>query len=147
MNEMTLILDADTVEAIYEIDPLKGEKIEELNALGIYPAKHFIIGEEKINPALETIKWELEDHLNWLKKEGKILEAERLRMRTNYDMEMLKEMGYCHGIENYSRHLSGRPPGSRPYCLMDYFPKDFIMKGISHARKPWLSLAFGFHPA
>ena len=117
---------ADTVEAIYEIDPLRGEKIEELDALGIYPAKHFIIGEEKINPALETIKWELEDHLNWLKKEGKILEAERLRMRTNYDMEMLKEMGYCHGIENYSRHLSGRPPGSRPYCLIDYFPKDFI---------------------
>ncbi|UCG35803.1 MAG: excinuclease ABC subunit UvrB, partial [Candidatus Omnitrophota bacterium] len=117
---------ADTVEGIYEIDPLKGERIEELNAVGIYPAKHFIIGEEKINPALETIKWELEDRLNYFKKEAKPLEEERLRMRTHYDMEMLKEMGYCHGIENYSRHLSGRPPGSRPYCLLDYFPKDFI---------------------
>jgi len=117
---------ADNIEGIYEIDPLKGERIEELSAVGIYPAKHFIIGEDKIKPAIETIKWELEDRLNVFKKEGKLLEAERLRMRTNYDMEMLKEMGYCHGIENYSRHLSGRPPGSRPYCLLDYFPKDFI---------------------
>lgn len=117
---------SDTIEKIYEIDPLKGEKIAELDRIGIYPAKHFIMGEDKIKPALKSIAWELEDHLNSLKKKGKILEAERLRQRTLYDMEMLKECGYCHGIENYSRHLSGRPPGSRPYCLIDYFPPDFI---------------------
>lgn len=117
---------ADTVEKIYEIDPLTGKKSVELERIGIYPAKHFIIGEDKIKGALKTISWELEDRINYLKKEGKITEAERLQRRTLYDMEMLREMGYCHGIENYSRHLSARPPGSRPYCLLDYFPNDFI---------------------
>jgi excinuclease ABC subunit B len=116
----------DLVEKIYEFDSLTGKKTAELDKVGIYPAKHFIMGENRIKVALETIKCELEDRLNFFKKEGKILEAERLRSRTLYDMEMLKEMGYCHGIENYSRHLSSRPPGSRPYCLLDYFPSDFI---------------------
>jgi excinuclease ABC subunit B len=82
--------------------------------------------EDKIQHALKTIAWELEDRLNYFKKQGKILEAERLRTRTLFDMEMLRECGWCHGIENYSRHFSGRPPGSRPYCLIDYFPKDFL---------------------
>jgi len=116
----------DEVERIYEFDSLTGEKIADLEKVGIYPAKHFIIGKDKIDRALKTIKWELEDRLNLFNKEGKLLEAERLRQRTLYDLEMLRECGYCHGIENYSSHLSGRPPGSRPYCLLDYYPKDFI---------------------
>lgn len=117
---------ADEIEKIYEFDPLTGEKIAELEKVGIYPAKHFIISMDKIERALKTIEWELEDRINYFKKLGKIVEAERLRTRTLYDMEMLRECGYCHGIENYSRHLSGRPPGSRPYCLIDYFPDDFL---------------------
>jgi len=83
--------------------------------------------QDKITNAIETIRWELEDRLNFLQDKGKILEAERLRQRTLYDLEMLGECGFCHGIENYSRHLSGRPPGSRPYCLLDYFASDFII--------------------
>jgi excinuclease ABC subunit B len=130
---------ADTVEKIYEIHPLTGEKTAELQKVGIYPAKHFIIGKDKIKGALKTIDWELEDRLKVLKKSAKVLEAERLRRRTLYDMEMLREMGYCHGIENYSRHLSGRPPGSRPYCLLDYFPEDFIIiLDESHVTVPQL---------
>jgi excinuclease ABC subunit B len=128
---------ADTIEKIQEIDPLTGKKNSELEKVGIYPAKHSIMGEDKIKRALKTIKWELEDRLNYFKKRGKILEAERLRRRTLYDMEMLKECGYCHGIENYSRHLSGRAPGSRPACLIDYFPSDFLtIIDESHASIP-----------
>ncbi len=117
----------DAIDKIFEFDPLTGKKIAELDKVGIYPSKHFIIPQDKIERALKTIQWELEDRLTYFKKIGKILEMERLRTRTLYDMEMLKEMGYCHGIENYSRHLSGRPPGSRPYCLLDYFPQDFLV--------------------
>jgi excinuclease ABC subunit B len=125
-NALRIEFFADTIERIYEIDPLTGKKLNELERIGIYPAKHFIMQEDKIQHALKTIAWELEDRLNYFKKQGKILEAERLRTRTLFDMEMLRECGWCHGIENYSRHFSGRPPGSRPYCLIDYFPKDFL---------------------
>jgi len=114
------------IEGLFEFDPVSGKKSESLDKCGIYPAKHFIMGKEKIEPAFKTIDRELKERLAVLNKEGKFLEAQRLKSRTNYDLEMLKEMGYCHGIENYSRHLSGRPPGSRPYCLIDYFPEDFI---------------------
>jgi len=117
---------ADVIDKIYEFDPVSGEKISSLEKIGIYPAKHFIISMDKIERALKSIEWELEDRLNYFKKLGKIIEAERLRTRTLYDMEMLRECGYCHGIENYSRHLSGREPGSRPWCLLDYFPEDFL---------------------
>ncbi|MBU1121476.1 MAG: excinuclease ABC subunit UvrB [Candidatus Omnitrophota bacterium] len=128
---------ADTIEKIHEINPLTCEKISQLEKLVLYPAKHFIIGKDKIWPALKTIESELRDRLKVLNKGGKILEAERLRRRTLYDMEMLREMGYCHGIENYSRILSGRPSGSRPYCLLDYFPKDFfIIIDESHVTLP-----------
>jgi len=117
---------ADVIDNIYEFDPITMKKITSLEKVGMYPAKHFIIGEDKIESAIKTIQWELEDRLKFFKKKGKIVEAERLRRKTLYDIEMLREMGYCHGIENYSRHLSGRPPGSRPYCLLDYFPADFL---------------------
>ncbi|MCM8756806.1 MAG: UvrB/UvrC motif-containing protein, partial [Candidatus Omnitrophica bacterium] len=117
---------SETIEKIYEFDPISGKKVFDLDKVCIYPAKHFIMQEDKIINALKSIQWELEDRLNYFKRLGKIVEMERLRTRTLYDIEMLREMGYCYGIENYSRHLSGREPGSRPYCLLDYFPNDFL---------------------
>ncbi|MDP2922128.1 MAG: excinuclease ABC subunit UvrB [Candidatus Omnitrophota bacterium] len=126
-NAVRIEFFADTIDKICEFEPLTGKRITDLEKIGIYPAKHFIMAEDKIKAALQTIDWELEDRRKFLHKNGKILEAERLRSRTRYDMEMLREMGYCHGIENYSRHLSARPPHSRPYCLLDYFPSDFII--------------------
>ena len=117
----------DTIEKISEINPISGETIVSVDRIGIYPAKHFIAAPEIIDSAIKDILIELEDQLTALKNKNKLLEAQRLNQRTRYDMEMLKELGYCHGIENYSRHLSGRPAGSRPYCLLDYFPKDFLV--------------------
>ena len=116
----------DRVEKISEINPLSGEILNALERIAIYPAKHFIVSGDKIGAALRAIEWELEDRLKILESENKLLEAQRLKTRTRYDMEMLKEIGYCHGIENYSRHLSARAPGCRPYCLIDYFPQDFL---------------------
>lgn len=116
----------ERIEKISEINPVSGEILASLDKIAVYPAKHFIFSGERLETALKSIEWELEDRLKSLKSKNKLLEAQRLESRTKYDMEMLKEIGYCHGIENYSRHLSGRPPGSRPYCLIDYFPKDFI---------------------
>ncbi|MDD2703170.1 MAG: excinuclease ABC subunit UvrB [Candidatus Omnitrophica bacterium] len=116
----------DTVERIFEFDPVSGENIFELEKTGIYPAKHFLVSGERIDTALKAIEAEMEDRITVLKKQNKLLEAQRLHQRTRYDMEMLKELGYCHGIENYSRILSGRPPGARPYCLLDYFPRPLL---------------------
>ena len=116
----------DEIEKIYDFDVVTGKRLAGLEKIGIYPAKHFIIGKDKIETANKTIKLELKDHLRYLESCGKLLEAQRLKQRTLFDLEMLNECGYCHGIENYSRHLSGRPPGSRPYCLLDYFPKPFL---------------------
>jgi len=116
----------DTVEKISEIEPVSGKVLAELERAVIYPAKHFIVSADRIETALKSIEWELEDRVNYFKKNNRLLEAQRLLNRTRYDMEMLREIGYCHGIENYSRHLSGRPPGSRPYCLIDYFPEKFL---------------------
>jgi excinuclease ABC subunit B len=117
----------DEVERIMEMDPLTGEILKEMDSIAIYPAKHFVTSEDKLIRAVGTIKEELADRLNVLKGEGKILEAARLEARTNYDLEMLQEVGYCSGVENYSRHLSGRAPGSAPWTLLDYFPKDFLI--------------------
>ncbi|MCP4652627.1 MAG: excinuclease ABC subunit UvrB [Candidatus Omnitrophica bacterium] len=117
---------ADSIEKIYEINPITGKRGNSFTTLGIYPAKHFMIEEGKINSAITTITAELGERLKELNSQGKMLEAERLKRRTLYDAEMLKECGYCCGIENYSRHLSNRPGGSRPFCLLDYFPSDFI---------------------
>lgn len=129
----------ERIERISEIDPISGKTLSHLKRIAIYPAKHFLVSYDRLQIALKTISWELEDRLRFLKSEGKLLEAKRLEMRTKYDMEMLREVGWCHGIENYSRHLSGREPGSRPYCLIDYFPKDFlIIIDESHATIPQL---------
>ncbi|MDP8230957.1 MAG: excinuclease ABC subunit UvrB [Candidatus Gorgyraea atricola] len=116
----------DTIEKILEIDPLTGEVLGEVEKIAIYPAKHFVTTQEKIEKAIASIRVELAERLEELKSQNKLLEAQRLNSRTRYDIEMLWELGFCNGIENYSRHLSGRSPGSRPYCLIDYFPDDFL---------------------
>ncbi|MFH1032839.1 MAG: excinuclease ABC subunit UvrB [Chloroflexota bacterium] len=128
-EELALRLEffGDTLERILEIDPLTGEVLSELNSIDIYPAKHFVTSQDKLAGAIESIKQELEQRLKEFKQKDKVLEAARLEARTNYDIEMLKEVGYCTGVENYSRHLSGRAPGSPPWTLLDYFPDDFLL--------------------
>ncbi|MCK5260045.1 MAG: excinuclease ABC subunit UvrB [Candidatus Omnitrophica bacterium] len=116
----------DEIERISQIDPVTGNRIAQVEKIAIYPAKHFIISPPRIEEAIGLIEHELKGQLVKLKEKGKLAEAQRLESRTHYDMEMLKEMGYCHGVENYSQSLSGRPPGSRPFCLLDYFPDDFL---------------------
>jgi excinuclease ABC subunit B len=117
----------DEIERIVEIDPLTGEMLAELDAVDIYPAKHFVTSHDKLIPAIEGIQQELAEQLSALRQQGKLLEAARLEARTNYDIEMLREAGYCNGVENYSRHLAGRAPGSPPWTLLDYFPEDFLL--------------------
>jgi len=117
----------DEVERIIEIDPLTGELLKEMDSVDIYPAKHFVTSHDKLMRAIESIKQELEERLKELREQGKLLEAARLETRTNYDIEMLREAGYCNGVENYSRHLSERAPGSPPWTLLDYFPDDFLL--------------------
>ena len=116
----------DKINKISEFNPVSGLTLSKLNKIAIYPAKHFITSSQQINLASNSIKVELKEHLEYLKSKNKLLEAQRLESRTKYDLEMLQEIGYCHGIENYSRHLSGNPAGTRPYSLIDYFPKEFL---------------------
>jgi excinuclease ABC subunit B len=117
----------DEVERIIEIDPLTGELLAERDSIDIYPAKHFVTSRDKLDDAIHDIEIELQERLQALRSAGKILEAARLEERTNYDLETLREAGYCSGIENYSRHLARRAAGSRPWTLLDYFPDDFLM--------------------
>ncbi len=117
----------DEIERITEVDPLTGEVLREHGEIDIFPAKHFITPADKMAEALKEIEAELEERLKELRDQDKLLEAQRLEQRTHYDLEMLREVGYCSGIENYARHLSRRPPGSRPWVLLDYFPDDFLM--------------------
>jgi len=129
----------DEVERITEIDPLKGNVLKERDRVVIYPAKHWVTTEDKLRKAIESIEAELEERLAELRAMGKLVEAQRLESRTRFDIEMLKEVGYCQGIENYSRHLDGRMPGERPACLLDYFPDDFlIFIDESHVTVPQL---------
>ncbi|MBN2601962.1 MAG: excinuclease ABC subunit UvrB [Candidatus Marinimicrobia bacterium] len=129
----------DQVEKIYSFYTLTGEIIEELPAVVIYPAKHFISSEETVKRALVTIEAELEERLSDMREAGKLLEAQRLEQRTKFDMEMIDEVGYCSGIENYSRHFSGRKPGEQPYTLLDFFKDDWLMFiDESHATLPQL---------
>ncbi|MDD6905864.1 MAG: excinuclease ABC subunit UvrB [Finegoldia magna] len=127
----------DEIDRITEIDALTGEIVGERNHVAIYPASHYATTQKKVEKAIVTIEEELEDRLKYFKDNNKLLEAQRLEQRTRYDIEMLKEMGFCTGIENYSRHMSQRKPGSRPYTLIDYFPKDFVtMIDESHVTVP-----------
>jgi excinuclease ABC subunit B len=117
----------DRIEAINVVNILTGEYVESKDAITIFPAKHFITPDEKLRRAIGSIELELADRLKFFKENGKLLEAQRLEMRTRYDLDMLREVGYCNGIENYSRPLSGREPGSTPTCLLDFFPKDWLL--------------------
>ena len=117
----------DEVEAIRYVDPTTGEILESLEQVSVYPAKHFVTPKERLESAISAIRSELKTQLDKFTYEGKLLEAQRLEQRTKYDLEMLKEVGYCNGVENYARHLSGREEGSPPECLIDYFPKDWLL--------------------
>ncbi len=131
--------DADTITGIRELEPVSFDSLNKPQKYILYPAKHFVMGEDKRNRAIESIGVELEQHLSVLNKNNKLLEAQRLKSRTLYDLAMLREIGYCHGIENYSRHFSGRAPGLRPYCLLDYFPEGFLtIIDESHVTVPQL---------
>jgi excinuclease ABC subunit B len=125
------------IDRIVQVDPLTGELLTEMDAVDIYPAKHFVTSHDKMQRAIEAIKEELEGQLAFLRGQGKVLEAARLESRTNYDLEMLREAGYCSAVENYSRHLAGRAAGSPPWTLLDYFPEDFLLFiDESHMRLP-----------
>ena len=126
-NSVRIELFGDEIDRIREINPLTGEVLSELEHIAIYPASHFVAGDEKTKEAIKRIRAELEERLKVLNMENKLLEAQRLEQRTNYDLEMMEEMGFCSGIENYSLHLTLREPGSTPYTLLDYFPDDWLL--------------------
>jgi excinuclease ABC subunit B len=133
----------DEVDSISEFEPLTGKIIRPLDQFDLYPANQYVTTRGKLEPAIAAIKSELEERVAEFEKNGQLLEAQRIRMRTNYDLEMLQEMGFCNGIENYSRHLTGRKPGDRPFCLIDFFPKDFLlMIDESHATVPQIGGMF-----
>ena len=117
----------DEIEALYYLHPLTGDVVRQVDSLRIFPATHYVAGPERMAKAISTIEEELEHRLAELERQGKLLEAQRLRMRTNYDIEMMRQVGFCSGIENYSRHIDGRPAGSAPATLLDYFPEDFLL--------------------
>ena len=129
----------DEIERIASVDPLTGEIVEELDTLVLFPASHYVTQEEQLRIAIEGIEIELAERLKWMEDRNKLLEAQRLRMRTAYDLEMMREVGFCSGIENYSRHLDGRAAGQAPYTLLDYFPDDYLcVLDESHVTVPQL---------
>ena len=129
----------DEVEAITVVDPLTGEKVGALDELVVFPATHYVAGEERMQKAIVRIEAELQERLAQFEREGKLLEAQRLRMRTQYDLEMMQEVGFCNGIENYSAPIDGRSPGQPPHTLLDFFPKDFlVVLDESHVTVPQL---------
>jgi excinuclease ABC subunit B len=129
----------DEVERISRVDPLTGEILEVLEEVVVFPATHYVAGEERMRNAITRIEGELQERLAWFEKQGKLLEAQRLRMRTSYDLEMMQEVGFCNGIENYSRHIDGRAAGQPPHTLLDFFPKDFLLViDESHVTVPQL---------
>ena len=127
----------DEVDRITRFDPLTGHTIDQLTTVTLYPAKQFVTPHDKMLKAMRTIREELDERVIWFEKNGQLIEAQRIKQRTEYDLEMMQEMGFCSGIENYSRHLSGRPAGSRPYTLLDFFPQDYLLViDESHASIP-----------
>ena len=127
----------DQIDRITRFKPLTGHKLEQLDAVTVYPGKQFVTPTDKLKRALVTIREELGERIAWFEKHGKLLEAQRIKMRTEYDLEMMEEMGYCSGIENYSRHIAGRPPGSRPCTLLDFLREDYLLViDESHATVP-----------
>ena len=133
----------DEIDALSEFDPLTGEVIRTLDQFDLYPANQYVTSRGKLEPAIIAIRKELDERVAFFEKNGQYLEAQRIRMRTNYDLEMLQEMGFCNGIENYSRHLTGRTPGERPFCLLDFFAKDYlVIVDESHATIPQIGGMF-----
>ncbi len=129
----------DTIDRLTTIDTLTGETLAEMDRTMVFPATHYVAGDERMRVAMVKIEAELQERLAWFEKEGKLLEAQRLRMRTQYDLEMMSEVGYCNGIENYSMHIDGRDFGEPPFTLLDYFPDDFLMViDESHVAVPQL---------
>src|SRR5690606_8819776 len=117
----------DEIERLLTLHPVTGEILREDDLVLVFPATHYVAGEDRMARAIKSIEAELEERLAVLEKQGKLLEAQRLRMRTTYDIEMMQQIGTCSGIENYSRHIDGREPGEPPYTLLDYFPEDFLL--------------------
>src|SRR6266581_2497839 len=117
----------DTVEAIAEIDPLRSQVIQRLAKCAVYPASHYVATRDTLDRAVEQIRLELEERIRWFREQNMLVEAQRIEQRTYFDIEMMEEMGFCQGIENYSRHFDGRAPGEPPYTLIDYFPDDFLL--------------------
>ncbi|MCH8628721.1 excinuclease ABC subunit UvrB [Arsenicicoccus piscis] len=133
----------DEIERLYTLHPLTGEVVREEQEMYVFPATHYVAGEERMTRALRTIETELEEQLASFEQQGKLLEAQRLRLRTTYDMEMMQQVGSCSGIENYSRHIDGRAPGSAPHTLLDYFPEDFLLIiDESHVTVPQIGAMF-----
>src|SRR5258708_1945625 len=133
----------DEIEKISEINPLTGKTLREKDRTYVYPARHFVTTRPELEAAVKVIEQELGQQLALFKSQGKLLEAQRLEQRTHYDLEMMRQMGFCHGIENYSRPLSGRKPWERPACLIDYFPEDFLMViGESHVSIPQVNVMY-----
>ena len=133
----------DEIDALAVLHPLTGDVISEVNHVYLFPASHYVAGEERMKRALATIEEELAERLTWFESQGKLLEAQRLRMRTTYDLEMLREIGICSGVENYSRHIDGRGPGTPPHTLLDYFADDFLLIiDESHVTVPQIGAMF-----
>jgi excinuclease ABC subunit B len=126
-NVVRIEMFGDTIDRITVIDPLTGENLRDMPRIQIFPATHYVAGDERMRVAVRGIEAELQERLAWFEANGKLLEAQRLRMRTQYDLEMIQEVGYCNGIENYSMHIDGRNHGDPPFTLLDYFPKDFLL--------------------
>ncbi|MEY3641621.1 MAG: UvrABC system protein, partial [Actinomycetota bacterium] len=138
-NVLRIEMFGETVDRISVIDPLTGENLNELTEVIVFPATHYVAGDERMRRAVVGIEAELQERLTLFEKQGKLLEAQRLRMRTQYDLEMIQEMGYCNGIENYSMHIDGRSPGEPPFTLLDYFPDDYLLViDESHVTVPQL---------
>jgi len=117
----------DDIDTLTEFDPLTGNTLRKLDQFDLYPANQYVTSPDKLKTAVTAIKQELDERVTYFESQNKLLEAQRIRMKTNYDLEMLQEMGFCNGIENYSMHMSARRPGERPFCLLDFFPKDFLL--------------------
>jgi excinuclease ABC subunit B len=133
----------DEIEALYSLHPLTGDIVKKLDAVSVFPGSHYVAGTDVMHRAIGTIKHELEERLKELEKQGKLLEAQRLRMRTTFDLEMMEQIGFCNGIENYSAHIDGRSPGEAPHCLIDYFPDDFLVViDESHVTVPQIGAMF-----
>lgn len=143
-HALRLIFWGDEIEEIYTFDPEENRKIEAFEHINIFPANIFVSSQSTINNAIRQIEIDIGKHVEFFKREGKLIEAQRIEERANYDLEMIRELGYCSGIENYSRYFDKREPGSRPFCLLDYFPKDFVlMVDESHVTIPQIRAMYG----